>query len=513
MGAEAQGAIAALTKLLKPETASEKKTAAILGGLGVAGALFGLYLLSSKKSAKKAAEEDHKPVVTEQILAQRAQTILKHIEETKTKSKEVPLKELNQVGDLAKFMAFQPQYKAKLLARPDVAEGELVKVTDWKLLTPENYDRTCFHFEIDVKGTAMEHFVNGSQGKALSVYATNDPKMVQDFLERMGLDPNQVVAVDEIAPPEEDGTVVLTTVSKLFTQYLDIFGKPTREFLKKLFPYAKDIQEKVAIAELTLDRKTEEFVERQQKAYTFADYIVEFKSLQIPVEKYIDLIPTIKQRVYSICSSSDYRPGKCQLLVVREDWAAKGGATKYGLCSSFLTFIRSGAYCVAHSTHSVMQMPKDNSVHIFMAGLGTGLAPFRAFVEQRKFEKDRGSKVGPMTLFFGGRYSKSEYYYREEFEAFSDEGLVKCCNAWSRDQAQKVYVQHKILEEAETIWKELGRPGSTGYFFLCGSKQPEKDVYAAILKIFETNGKLSPNEAQKRMDELQAVGRYVTEVY
>merc|ERR1719327_2077068 len=246
---------------------------------------------------------------------------------------------------------------------------------------------------------------------------------------------------------------------------------------------------------------------------TFADYMLEFKSLQIPVEKYMELVPTIKQRVYSICSSSDYRPGKCQLLVVREDWQAKGGDTKFGLCSSFLTFVRQGAWTVGHSTHSVMNMPEDKSVPVFMAGLGTGLAPFRAFVEQRKHEKSKGIKVGPLTLFFGGRYSKAEYYYRDEFEAYEAEGLVKCCNAWSRDGKNKVYVQHKIAEEAESIWEHLGKEGSKGYFFLCGSKQPEKDVYKALTEIMKTKGGMSDDKAKAKLEELQANGRYVTEVY
>jgi len=329
----------------------------------------------------------------------------------------------------------------------------------------------------------------------------------------MGLDPFQVVSAEEIAP-QDDGTVALTTVEKLFTQYLDIFGKPTREFLKKLVPFARDIQEKVSIAELTLERKTEEFQDRQARAVTFADYLLEFKTLQIPIEKYAELIPTIKQRVYSICSSSDYRPGKCQLLVVREDWEAKGGETKFGLCSSFLTFLRPGRFLVGHSTHSVMTIPDDTTVPIFMAGLGTGLAPFRAYVEQRKYQKDKGQKVGPMTLFFGGRYSKTEYYYRDEFEAFEKEGIVKCCNAWSRDiPGKKVYVQNKIKEEEDSIWEHLGKPESKGYFFLCGSKQPEKDVYKTLLGIMQTKGGMSEAKAQAKMDELQATGRYVTEVY
>merc|ERR1719223_1523660 len=125
-----------------------------------------------------------------------------------------------------------------------------------------------------------------------------------------------------------------------------------------------------------------------------------------------------------------------------------------------------------------------------MAGLGTGLAPFRAFVEQRRDEKKNGLAIGPMTLFFGGRHSASEYYYREEFEAYEAEGLVKCCNAWSRDQTQKVYVQHKIAAEADAIWELFFKKNAKGYFFLCGSKQPERDVYAALTRICVDKGKM-----------------------
>merc|ERR1719235_3026053 len=116
-----------------------------------------------------------------------------------------------------------------------------------------------------------------------------------------------------------------------------------------------------------------------------------------------------------------------------------------------------------------------------MAGLGTGLAPFRAFIEQRVAEKRQGLAVGPMYLFFGGRYSNAEYYYRDEMEEFERTGMVKCCNAWSRDTpGKKVYVQNKIKEEENDIWEHLGKPGSRGFFFLCGSKQPEKDVYKTL---------------------------------
>eukprot|EP00928_Gymnodinium_smaydae_P008878 TRINITY_DN1326_c1_g1_i1.p1 TRINITY_DN1326_c1_g1~~TRINITY_DN1326_c1_g1_i1.p1 ORF type:complete len:518 (-),score=122.03 TRINITY_DN1326_c1_g1_i1:260-1768(-) len=499
-----------------PAEAKQWKVAAGIGA--VAGTLAVIQLVRNKgktagKTGAQGAQEEGEEVRDVQAYkASQERAVQMYIQEKDFVGKVAGAADVNQVGDIMKFLAFKPDYSTRFAARPDVDDGVLLKVTDWKLLTPEDYDRTCFHFEVDIAGTCLEGLCNGSDGKALAVYPTNDADKVSEFIAHMGLDPQAGVNVEEIAPQNDD-CVVLTTVQKLFEQYLDIFGKPTREFLKKLFPYAVDIQEKVAIAELTLDRKSDDFQDRQAKAYTYADYIMEFKSLKIPVDKYIELIPTIKQRVYSICSSSDYRPGKCQLLVVREDWQAKGDVTKFGLCSSFLTFARPGRWAVCSSTHSVMKIPDDTTVPIFMAGLGTGLAPFRAFVEQRKYQKSKGSKVGPMTLFFGGRYSKSEYYYREEFEAFQRDGLVKCCNAWSRDGAKKVYVQHKIAEEGERVWEQFGKPGAKGYFFLCGSKQPEKDVYAALLTIFKTYGGMNDKEASDHLQKLQADGRYVTEVY
>jgi len=489
------------------------KKAAATAGAAAAVAIVVKSLQKEGGSSSKGGGGSH-AVDNSKLKAQQAAAVAKYVKETDGKlNAGVKDADLDKLGDIYKYMAFKDEYKTKFQARPDVDEGELLKVTDWKLLTPKDYDRTCFHFEVDIAGTSVEKLCNGADGKALSVYATNDPVKVKEFMLKMGIDPTAIVAADEIAPQGEENMTVLTTAEKLFTQYLDLFGKPTREFLKKLFPFAVDIQEKVAIAELTLDRKTEEFQDRQARALTFADYLVEFKSLKIPLDKYTELLPTVKQRVYSICSSSNYRPGKCQLLVVREDWQAKGGDTKFGLCSSFLTFARPGAFAVAHSTHSVMQIPDDNMCHIFMAGLGTGLAPFRAFVEERKYRKGQGSKVGPMTLFFGGRYSKSEYYYRDEFEAFEAEGLLKCCNAWSRDTAKKVYVQHKITEEADSIWEHLGKNGSKGYFFLCGSKQPEKDVFAALMKIMQDKGGMNETQAAAKMEALKEAGRYVTEVY
>merc|ERR1719409_878296 len=413
--------------------------------------------------------------------------------------------------EVLKYMAFKDTYNTKFVARLDVNQGELIRVTEYLRLTPEDYDRHCFHVELDVAGTSMDgEALNGSQGKALSVYSQNDAMRVRAFLSAVRLDGQAIIKLDDLSTI---GLTGLTTVEKLFINYLDIFGQPSREFLKQLLPFAKDIYEKTAIAELTLDRNLKQFQDNTDKALTFADYITMYPSLSIPAEKYLEVIPTIKQRVYSICSSTRFRPGKCQLLVVVNDWQASDGQTKFGLCSDFLSKTRGDQFVLCHPTHSVMQMPSDHSVHVIMVGLGTGLAPFRAFIEERKFAKSKGKKVGKMTLFFGGRYSKNEYYYRDEMDAYEAEGLLQCFHAWSRDTDKKVYVQHKIQERSADIWEELGADKSKGHFYLCGPKQPEKDVNNALLSIFQTVGGLTAEQAQSRMDALKESQRYVTEVY
>jgi len=240
----------------------------------------------SQKEPSHVVVESSRPVApkkAEQKIDPKAVGVSEHAAGVSKAAKKISDDQYQAAEGLGKFLAFKNEYQTQFMARPDVSEAELVKVTDWKLLTPEDYDRTCFHIEIDVRGTNMEHLVNGSQGKALSVYATNDSEKVHEFMKKMGLNPNQVVSIDEISPPEQEGCTALVTVERLFIQYLDIFGKPSREFLKNLFPFAKDIQEKVKIAEVTLERCTQEFFERQALAYTFADYLLEFPSLDIPV--------------------------------------------------------------------------------------------------------------------------------------------------------------------------------------------------------------------------------------
>jgi sulfite reductase alpha subunit-like flavoprotein len=194
-----------------------KKVAVVVGSAAVIGSVM-IYKKASRGAPKKgksaiAASADGHVLAP---LVKDPEEIPKYMKATTEKQAIVSPESMTKIGDLSKFMAFKGEYKTRFAARPDVAEGELVRVTDWKRLTPLDYDRTCFHFEVDITGTSMEHTVNGSQGKALSVYSTNDPAMVAKFLDAMGLDRHEIVSVEELAPPEEENTAVLTSLEKLY---------------------------------------------------------------------------------------------------------------------------------------------------------------------------------------------------------------------------------------------------------------------------------------------------------
>jgi sulfite reductase (NADPH) flavoprotein alpha-component len=250
---------------------------------------------------------------------------------------------------------------------------------------------------------------------------------------------------------------------------------------------------------------------------TFADLLGEFTSARPSVGELIQLVPRIKARLYSIASSSKANPNKVELLVVLEDWKTPDGKYKMGLCSDYLERMVPGTksgLVTASVSSSLMKLPADPLAPIVMAGTGTGMAPFRAFLQERHFlATKQGKRTGDSVLYFGARYSSQEYLYKDELQGFERDGtLTHFRPAWSRDQAQKVYIQHRIAEDAEVLWTLLHL--KRGSFYLCGQagKMPG-DVYDAIANGFAKAGKITLDEARKLLSDMKEEGRYVVEVY
>jgi sulfite reductase (NADPH) flavoprotein alpha-component len=150
-----------------------------------------------------------------------------------------------------------------------------------------------------------------------------------------------------------------------------------------------------------------------------------------------------------------------------------------------------------------------------MAGLGTGAAPFRAFMQHRAWQRSQGLEVGPLLYYFGSRYRSQEYLYGEEIEAYLASGIISHAGlAFSRDGKNKVYIQHKMGEDKKLLSDLLTRDGEAGaYFYLCGPTWPVPDVYEALVCSLTDEKGLERSKAEAYIEELKEQERYVLEVY
>jgi len=416
-----------------------------------------------------------------------------------------------QSNDAKRFLLFSKAFQGKTQLRMGNGTKQ-VKCTEHTRLTPVDYDRNIFHLQFDLTGSGLTY----SMGDALAVHSYNREEDVDAFMQMYGLDETVTWAIDK-TDEEGEGKVEVLTLGHLFTQVLDIFGRPSKKFYKALAELATDTTQKAALQELATGDSAEakaKFAARVEETTTFADLLHEFPSAKPSVAELIRLVPRIKARLYSIASSSLANPGKVELLVVLEDWKTPDGKYKMGLCSDYLERMPAGALVTASVSSSLMKLPADPLAPIVMAGTGTGMAPFRAFLQERHhLATKEGKRTGDSVLYFGARYSSQEYLYKDELQSFERDGtLTHFRPAWSRDQAEKVYIQHRIAQDAEVLWTLLVL--KRGSFYLCGQagKMPG-DVYDAIAGGFVKAGGVTLDEARKMLTDMKEEGRYVVEVY
>jgi len=384
-----------------------------------------------------------------------------------------------------------------------------VKLTKNQRLTPDDYHRNVFHLEFDTTGTGLKYEI----GESLGVYGHNDKDEVAKFLEYYGVDPNEFVALSGGEGHDEEKQELLT-VRQIFSQRLDLFGKPSQDFYAALVPHTSSKYQQKRLKWMgSADKEGVKL--RMLESYTFADILYEFQTAHPSLTELIKLIPPIKARHYSISSSMKMHPNSVHLLVVEVDWQTPKGRKRHGQCTRYLADLNpethKGDIVVAVDIMtSVMTLPVDPMKPVIGAALGTGLAPFRAFIQERRVLKSRGVNLGPMVLYFGARFRAQEFLYEEDLEAAEKEGILELRLAFSRDQKEKVYIQHLIVEDREKLGKYLQDDG--GSFYLCGPTWPVPDVKKALC-----DGMAQPpktyEDAEAYIDQMKAEGRYVLEVY
>jgi sulfite reductase (NADPH) flavoprotein alpha-component len=217
----------------------------------------------------------------------------------------------------------------------------------------------------------------------------------------------------------------------------------------------------------------------------------------------------LQHRAYSISSSPNAHPGEVHLTVAAVRWMYEGRPHR-GVCSTFLAdHVPEGASAgIFMSANKAFRVPEDDTRPMIMVGPGTGVAPFRAFLEERQA---RGA-TGDNWLFFGDQHRASDFIYEDEIEAFSSSGvLTRLDLAFSRDQSEKIYVQHRMIENGKDLFSQLE---NGGHFYVCGdATRMAKDVDAALHQVVATHGGLSEDGATDYVNALKREKRYVRDVY
>ncbi|WDY59267.1 bifunctional nitrate reductase/sulfite reductase flavoprotein subunit alpha [Pseudomonas sp. PSKL.D1] len=319
-------------------------------------------------------------------------------------------------------------------------------------------------------------------GDALGVWPRNCPALVAELLALMQLDGHMPVELNGLpAMPLAEALEVHLDITKVTPQQLQAFSEHSNDLQHLLLPECK--------AEL------QNWLWGRQ----LADVLRTFPQ-HLPLASWLALLKPLQPRLYSISSSPKAHPGQVHLTVS----TVRYGERK-GVCSAFLAD-RGASFKVGifPQVSKHFRLPDDDSAPVIMVGPGTGIAPFRAFLEEREA---RGA-TGQNWLFFGEQYAATDFYYREQLQAWQAAGHLRLSTAFSRDQAEKVYVQQRMLEQGAELWRWLQ---AGAYFYICGDAQRmAKDVDAALRQIIVEHGGV---DADSYMEAFSKARRYRRDVY
>ena len=361
-----------------------------------------------------------------------------------------------------------------------------------KLLKTENFNKegsskATHHIEISLDGSGLDYEV----GDALGVYPENNVTLIDEVIREAGLRPAEEA-------PLPDGTIDTLFAALRFHYDLTALNAT---FLKACSRLSKSEE----LRSIVLDEET---LKDYCQGRGVIDPIVEFEVKFPTPEYFVATLKPLAPRLYSISSSPKAHPGEVHLTVGKVSYETHG-RQRGGVASNFLAnhTTVSPVKVYLHS-NSAFRLPADDNAPVIMIGLGTGIAPFRAYLEEREA---RGAK-GKNWLFFGDQHAATDFLYEEQVAEWLKSGhLTKFDTAFSRDQAEKIYVQNKMTENAEELyaWLEAG-----SCVYVCGdASRMAKDVDAALHKVIETAGGKSEEEAKAYVDAMKKAKRYLRDVY
>ncbi|XP_053698332.1 NADPH--cytochrome P450 reductase isoform X1 [Sabethes cyaneus] len=379
-------------------------------------------------------------------------------------------------------------------------------------------DRSCMHIEFDIEGSKMRY----EAGDHLAMYPVNDSDLVQRLGKLCNADLDVVFSLinTDTDSSKKHPFPCPTNYRTALTHYLEITALPRTHILKELAEYCSDEKDKEFLRSMCstapeAKSKYQEWV--QDSCRNIVHVLEDLPSCHPPIDHVCELLPRLQPRYYSISSSSKLYPTTVHVTAVLVKYATKTGRVNKGVATTFLAqkhpingeplprvpiFIRKSQF----------RLPAKTETPVIMVGPGTGLAPFRGFIQERDFHKQEGKEVGQTVLYFGCRKRAEDYIYEEELEDYVKRGVIKLRSAFSRDQAHKVYVTHLLEEDMDLLWTVIGE--KKGHFYICGdAKNMATDVRNILLKVLQSKGNMSESESIQYIKKMEAQKRYSADVW
>ena len=359
-------------------------------------------------------------------------------------------------------------------------------------LTAEGSNKDTRHIVVHLGASGISY----TPGDSLGVIPRNRPEAIDELLPHLGLDP---------ATPVELPTGALPLRNALIHQYA--LNRVSKKFVKAVLERLPEGESKTKLGEIVAnDEAFDDYVFTRDYTDVLVDYPMSFSAAE-----FLPLANKIAPRLYSIASSPKAHPGEVHLTVAVVNYTTHG-RQKFGLASGFLAhgqMLHEDELPVYIQPTKHFHMPAPDA-NMIMVGPGTGIAPFRAFLEERAID----GATGKNWLFFGDQKKATDYLYESEFAEMQRKGvLTRLDTAFSRDQAEKIYVQNRMQENGAELWKWL-QEGA--YFYVCGdAKRMARDVHQMLITIAQEHGGLTP-EAAKAYIEVQFAKtekRYLKDVY
>ena len=364
-----------------------------------------------------------------------------------------------------------------------------------KLLENRVLNKDTRHLVVDIAGSGLTYQV----GDSLGIFASNRPQIVEELIELLGFTGNEPVIPQRMT--------AAISLREALTDKLSLAG-PTKKILETFAAKTADPKEQAQLASLLAAdaaEAREAFLEQRE----YIDLIEEFPGVKLGAQELVDHLRRLMPRLYSIASSPVLHPSQVHLTVAPVRYESNG-RRRYGVCSTFLAdrVTRRKTSIPVFVAESHFGLPEDSTKDIIMVGPGTGVAPFRAFTQERVATQATGRNW----LFFGDQHEATDYLYAEEWKNLLTAGkLARVDLAFSRDQARKVYVQDRMREAAAELWSWI-KGGA--HFYVCGdARRMAKDVDLALHQIISEQGGLDVAQAAEYVKLMKKEKRYQRDVY